>query len=147
VNLPRSPYRFGKRLSDGLVGLSHVRYGEQLWSSCATRKARECNDCCKPLPSGAVAFRPLTNAGNRMDRLCVECVARKERPPCIAPPVTASREEIPANGACFHCRAACTDDNYCCGCKAFVCDGCEHEFVMGFGHEPEEHLAPEERTL
>lgn len=148
MSLHRAPYRFGKRLSDGLVGLSHVLYGEQLWSLGKIRKSlRECKDCGEPLPIGAVAFRPLTNVGNRMERLCVGCVDGMERARTgIAPPVTPSRDDIPAEGPCFHCGAKCTDDNYCCGCKAFICEGCEHEFVMGFGHSPEEHLSSDERA-
>lgn len=49
--------------------------------------------------------------------------------------------EIPETGKCFECGVDCTKDNdYCYGCKTFICSKCEKSGVMGFDHDPEEHL-------
>jgi hypothetical protein len=148
----RAPYRFGKRLNDGLVGLTHPTYGEQLWVAGAVRKrGKECQDCKKMIPAGAMAYRPLTNGYNRMERLCVECVDAKERAVCggQARPATSKAEaaELPTEGPCFHCEEPCTSDNYCFGCKSFICEECDREQQMGFGHDPSDHLLEEERDV
>ena len=48
----------------------------------------------------------------------------------------------PMIGVCFHCRAPCTEEDYCFGCKTLVCGQCSPYFdgPGGPGHEPEEHL-------
>lgn len=44
--------------------------------------------------------------------------------------------------ACFHCRAPCTEEDYCFGCEAFVCAQCSPYFdgPGGPNHEPKDHL-------
>jgi hypothetical protein len=67
-------YRFLKRLGDGLVVLDCGEYGEQLWSQTKTRKPFRCALCNKDGKSGDEAFRPLTNAHNRMERIHTTCL-------------------------------------------------------------------------
>jgi hypothetical protein len=45
-------------------------------------------------------------------------------------------------GACFHCRAPCTEEDYCFGCETFVCALCSpyYDGPGGAGHTPAEHL-------
>lgn len=43
-------------------------------------------------------------------------------------------------GPCFQCGAPCTDDNFCFGCKAFICDGCDKAIMLMGQHEKEQHL-------
>jgi hypothetical protein len=73
-------YRFAKRLSAALVGLSS-QYGVQLWSAITLRKSKACFVCEIVMPRGAPAYRPITNGDNRMDRLCVRCVEHLESAP------------------------------------------------------------------
>ena len=46
-----------------------------VWSIVKLRKSSRCAECKEPLAVGAMAFRPLTNGNNRMDRLCGRCVS------------------------------------------------------------------------
>ena len=44
-------------------------------------------------------------------------------------------------GVCFHCEEPCTEEDYCYGCKTFVCAKCEPYYEGPDGsHRPEEHL-------
>ena len=137
-------YRFGKRMNDGLVGLTHSTHGLQLWSTGRVRgHPKECSGPCgKPIASGADAFRPHTNALNRMDRFCVSCIDAMERAA-----TDAAAKSAPANpgaGSCFHCQRPCTSDDYCFGCRSFVCNECGIGNTIGFGHDPEDHLEAED---
>jgi hypothetical protein len=64
-----SGYRFIELKSEGLVVLSHPRYGEQWWFSCKAKKVHECAVSRKPIKVGEVCYRPQTNGYNRMDRI------------------------------------------------------------------------------
>lgn len=67
----QNQYKFVEKLSEGLISLSNPVYGNQLWTSCTIKKDKECVISKVPL-KGKVAYRPLTNAGNRMDRISTE---------------------------------------------------------------------------
>lgn len=64
-------YEVVKILSDGVVAINHERYGRQLWSKSKLTK-RHKNDACAicGLSVGDTAFRPVTNKGNRYERIC-----------------------------------------------------------------------------
>lgn len=66
-------YHLVKTMADGVVGMRSV-YGYQLFTRCKLRKPKKCAECGVDLRKGEEAFSPLTNAMNRMHRLCVPCV-------------------------------------------------------------------------
>lgn len=72
--MSREAIRLGQRLADGLYGLISLRDGEQLWSIAKLRKSTNCAICDMPMLRGSMGYRPITNAGNRMCRLCQTCV-------------------------------------------------------------------------
>src|SRR5690348_7545175 len=48
----------------------------------------------------------------------------------------------PKDGKCFNCSKPCTDEDYCFGCKHFICEKCgvnDYNVPMG-SHEPGVHL-------
>ena len=59
-----------KYLSDGLFGIEHIRYGRQLWAKAKTRKDHHCVITGTIIKKGQQAYRPITNAGNRYERIC-----------------------------------------------------------------------------
>lgn len=66
-------YEFS-RVAPGLILVRHPRYGQQIWSLARLTKRRlgdACAACNRPV--GPKAYRPLTNLGNRMMRICLEC--------------------------------------------------------------------------
>ncbi len=58
-----------KYLSEGMVALEHIRWGRQLWSICKIRKERKCVMTGKLIKKGEHAYRPITNKGNRYERI------------------------------------------------------------------------------
>lgn len=48
----------------------------------------------------------------------------------------------PFVGKCFNCETDVTDDDFCHGCRAYLCQPCNVGGlnVMGFGHAREVHL-------
>lgn len=63
-----------KRFSDGMFGLIHPRYGNQVWTTSTVRKNFTCRICRVEL-QGKRAWRPTTNSANRGDRICdVRCL-------------------------------------------------------------------------
>ena len=58
-----------KYICEGLVGLEHIRWGRQLWSICKLRKDHKCVMTGKMIKKGEQAYRPITNAGNRYERI------------------------------------------------------------------------------
>lgn len=56
------------------------RYGRQVWvvSKLRSRAGDPCAQCGNPV--GAVAYRPLTNKQNRMDRICFDHEVDKNIP-------------------------------------------------------------------
>jgi hypothetical protein len=69
-------YRFRKVMGEGLVVLSSIEYGQQIWHRMTLHKAKHCDDCRTLLAVGTECFRPFTNGYNRMHRLCATCVGR-----------------------------------------------------------------------
>jgi len=55
-----------------LYGLEHIRYGRQVWSLCKMKKPHKCIITNKDIEKGTEAYRPLTNAGNRYERISRE---------------------------------------------------------------------------
>jgi len=70
------PYTLTRK-GKGLLFVSHPRYGRQVWTlstRIVTAKYRErpCAICGVPL-GAANAYHPITNASNRMHRICEAC--------------------------------------------------------------------------
>lgn len=61
--------RTKKRLCDGLYGLKHVRWGRQLWTIAKVRKKHHCVITGELIEKGSLAYRPITNGGNRYERI------------------------------------------------------------------------------
>ena len=57
------------RLGEGLYGLEHIRWGRQLWTICKVRKDHLCVMTSKQIREGEKAYRPITNGGNRYERI------------------------------------------------------------------------------
>lgn len=62
-------YIFIKYLSNDLVILAHDRYGNQIWGKVKLRKSTNCAITEEPLSIGSLAYRPITNGYNRMQRI------------------------------------------------------------------------------
>lgn len=58
-----------KRISEGLYGLEHIRWGRQLWCLCKVRKDHKCVITGEHIKRGEQAYRPITNGGNRYERI------------------------------------------------------------------------------
>lgn len=68
-----------RTLSPGLV-LIRDGFGEFLWTIGQTKgRPRKCEACSEEIPQKADAWRPVSNANNRMYRLCVRCVLAWQR--------------------------------------------------------------------
>ncbi len=67
-------YKVLEHVSEG-VKLIQTEFGRQLWvkTNRNLRTPKNCHNCERPL-IGMVAYRPVTNASNRMERLCLQCV-------------------------------------------------------------------------
>lgn len=70
------PYTISRRES-GLLFVRHPRFGKQIWtlssrSVTAKYQERPCALCGVPLGE-SLAYYPLTNANNRMHRICTAC--------------------------------------------------------------------------
>jgi len=66
-------YHLVKELSDGLVILSHYKYGEQMWSKCICRKHKLCEVTNIDLYKQE-AYLPITNGYNRADRIAATII-------------------------------------------------------------------------
>lgn len=58
-----------KKLCDGLFDMEHIRWGRQLWSIAKMRKEHRCVMTNSIIPKGGDGYRPITNAGNRYERI------------------------------------------------------------------------------
>lgn len=76
-------YALLERLADGVVLMQvHLRRGGdplrqlQLWATCRVRgRVKRCAICNLQIASGELAYRPVTNALNRAERICaVACL-------------------------------------------------------------------------
>ncbi len=67
--MARADYTILEVPGPGLM-LTRSRFGRQLWALAKLRqhKTSKCAMCDGPL--GAEAYRPMTNLGNRMERIC-----------------------------------------------------------------------------
>ncbi len=78
---PNNNYKRAICVADGLYRIDHIRYGLQLWAQIKLKKIvgnSGCPKCCaitgKPFSKGMVAYRPMANGYNRMDRISEEGV-------------------------------------------------------------------------
>lgn len=62
-----------EKWSERVYGLT-TDHGRQLWTRIALRKPAACWSCGTALEPRDSAYRPITNADNRMHRLCRACV-------------------------------------------------------------------------
>lgn len=60
-----------RKRADGIYLLTHYRHGLQIWTSCKVRKFHICHVTHASIKKGDIAFRPVTNLGNRMNRISV----------------------------------------------------------------------------
>lgn len=67
---------YRERVGSGLYGL-FTDSGRQLWTRRKLRKRTKCEACGRVLAVGAAGYGPVTNASNRMWRLCPPCVEDK----------------------------------------------------------------------
>ena len=58
-----------KQLGEGLYSLEHIRWGRQLWTICKIRKDHKCVITGKLIKKGEQAYRPITDGGNRYERI------------------------------------------------------------------------------
>ncbi len=57
------------KVGDGLFRMRHQRWGRQLWACVKVRKEHKCVVTGVLIPKGSYAYRPVTNAGNRYERI------------------------------------------------------------------------------
>jgi len=69
-------YQLRKVFNEGFVGMWSPLYGKQFWTKCKLRKDPWCAMCETKLKKGDIAFRPQTNGGNRMVRICENCIKK-----------------------------------------------------------------------
>ena len=65
------------RLNAMLFGLPHALHGHQLWALCKVRKPHVCVITGQPIKKGEQAYRPITNAGNRYERIAAKVFNRE----------------------------------------------------------------------
>jgi len=57
-------------------------------------------------------------------------------------------EDEHPGGPCYHCKKQVGRDNYCYGCKEYICDDCNLPWSVadayGKGHHPEDHIVDPE---
>lgn len=58
-----------KQLGDGLYGLKNRRWGRQLWSIVKVQKKHRCVITGELIEKGSLAYRPITDRGNRYERI------------------------------------------------------------------------------
>jgi hypothetical protein len=64
-------YKIIEVVSKGLIRTSHSRYGKQLWALSKLTKKHKGDACAICEESiGNIAYRPITNLGNRYKRIC-----------------------------------------------------------------------------
>ena len=45
------------------------------------------------------------------------------------------------NNKCYHCKESCNEDQFCHGCKQYICEDCSKNYEMPWGgHDPDLHL-------
>lgn len=68
-------YDWIQTFSDGIEILTGFPHGTQMWAECTIRKDKQCVLCGCDLKKEK-AYRPITNRGNRMERICLECIQK-----------------------------------------------------------------------
>lgn len=58
-----------RQVGEELYSLGHIRWGRQWWTICKVHKDHKCVITGKPIKKGEQAYRPITNAGNRYQRI------------------------------------------------------------------------------
>ena len=53
-----------------LYSMENRRFGRQWWAKCQVRKDHKCVLTRAPIKKGEQAYRPITNKGNRYERIC-----------------------------------------------------------------------------
>jgi len=56
------------------VVLGHWQYGTQIWTEIKPRKPHKCTICRADIAMQP-CYRPITNRSNRMERICIPCMA------------------------------------------------------------------------
>ena len=60
-------------------------------------------------------------------------------------PETKKKPEPEKKGKCYQCAKPCGDDQYCHGCKEFICEECTVNFDPPWGsHQPNVHFEESE---
>lgn len=54
----------------GIIVTDHNEFGRQVWEKRKARKPHKCVICGGDV--GGEGYRPVTNLGNRMDRICAK---------------------------------------------------------------------------
>jgi len=73
-------YKIVRKIDEGLYLLKHPRWGQQLWALCKLTKKKlkhPCSQCGENLTPHS--YRPLTHAGNRMERICEKCLEEQTK--------------------------------------------------------------------
>ena len=73
-------YRLNEKPGEGIARIHSIYWGIQLWCLTNTnvRKDHICAFCNRIIKKGKEkAYRPITNLGNRMDRICETCLETK----------------------------------------------------------------------
>lgn len=70
----RSNYALVSTVADKLVLLTSLRFGKQLWAESTTRNETDCVLCEGRILKGEQVYRPMTNMGNRMERMHAACL-------------------------------------------------------------------------
>jgi len=85
LNTQLDQLKVAEVLDATLVSLRSSNYGDQVWFLCTLRGHRrsarphQCAVCKQVLAKGSRAWRPITNAGNRMERICPDCMGEAIR--------------------------------------------------------------------
>ena len=58
-----------RKLSNGLYGLTHIKWGRQMWTLGKVRKDSVCVMTGKLIKKGEQVYHPITNKGNRYERI------------------------------------------------------------------------------
>lgn len=70
-------YQLREQSSEGLALFWHPRYEQQLWAIVRLRKSTRCVISGQLLKKGDLAYKPLTNLGNRYHRIKKDVVERE----------------------------------------------------------------------
>lgn len=72
-------YKAFRVMSPRLVTLQSTHYGRQIWNKCTVRKWWRCAVTGDVIKDASEAWRPITNAVNRSDRISTSGMAKLVR--------------------------------------------------------------------